>query len=663
MASLRRATCAVTTTLKPRPQLLSVRWASDLPRGRGPRRGGRRGGRGRFFGLAAAAFVTGAALYSYSTFVGPEKKGKASTSSSSSRDAATVIIPKAEIEFEETLQSQQARDGQDDVRATISPQHRQVQDSLENPGVYAWGSNAGRVVAPDLPDAAVIKEPRRMPFFDGQVLRDLCLDRDVGVAVTEAGDVLQWGVGLWGRTTSAAARPTTTTPLPTLTGKDIVKVAVSRDRILALSSNGSVYSLPVAQADQQQQQQQQTTTTTTTTTTSSSPSSSSSSSWWRNVLWRTPAPSAGANVRTVTPNDLAWNERVVDVRAGLEHCLLLTSKGRVFSAVASFDAFPARGQLGLPGLTFATRPPGPVDAPHEVTGLRGIAATQIAAGDHHSLVLAKDGSLYAFGDNAAGQLCLPASPNFPSSEAPIQVPVAKLYESNSGSGSVDKALVLTGTTPSRAVRPPRVTSIAAGGATSFFTVDAEEETGGAQTRVVADTWSCGSGLAGNLGTGKWVHVSTKGPGKIPALSGLREYDEAAGRTVPLHVAHLAAGTTHASAVLDNATRVTARPSSSSSSSADTNWGADVLWWGGNEHYQLGTGKRNNLSEPVHIAPLDGREQLALPGAERTPELLDQQRARLSLTPRTTVRLDSGRTVRMEQRVVCGRYVSGVYSGV
>lgn len=63
----------------------------------------------------------------------------------------------------------------EDNRASISNQHLQVKRSWENPGVYAWGSNAGKVVAPDS-DEATIKNPRRISFFDGLLLRGMFLN-------------------------------------------------------------------------------------------------------------------------------------------------------------------------------------------------------------------------------------------------------------------------------------------------------------------------------------------------------------------------------------------------------------------------------------------------------------------------------------------------------
>ena len=90
-----------------------------------------------------------------------------------------------------------------------------------------------------------------------------------------------------------------------------------------------------------------------------------------------------------------------------------------------------------------------------------------------------------------------------------------------------------------------------------------------------------------------------------------------------------------------------------SSANDTNWGADVLWWGGNEHYQLGTGRRNNVSNPTYIAPLDA-------GADR--EKGRREEHRFQITPRKTVRIE-GRKVSLEQKIECGRHVTAVYSAV
>ncbi|TPX18207.1 uncharacterized protein E0L32_002716 [Thyridium curvatum] len=514
----------------------------------------------------------------------------------------------AELEFEKKRKRPKSKE---DNRDLISSQHLQVKDSWEHPGVYAWGANSGKVAAPGLADT-VVKLPRRIPYFDGKLLRDLKLDRDFGAAILENGDLVQWGNAF---STEASE------PIPTLKGKDLVKISLSRDRILALSSGGNVYSIPASQNDQTQGEKGE---------------QSSSGSLWSNA--------SPVSYRTLLPANLGWREKVVDISSGLEHCLLLTSSGRVFSAASSSEAFPDKGQMGVPGLTWNTRPKGPFDQPHEIAALRGFKITKVAAGDYHSLVLDNQGRVFSFGDNSVGQLGFPVQPETPLTDVPSMLPFTKLY---SGTNLL-----------------PQVTSIAAGGANSFFTVDATRVAaqGSDDTvsrsnlgKVVADTWACGEGIHGGLGTGKWTHISG-GPTKIKALSNLFEYDEKKQSVVPIRLSDISVGSTHAAAVMDNVTNLAAAQQKSEN---DTNWGADIVWWGGNEFYQLGSGKRNNVNEPMYIGPLDGGRGDAAKGRKGEAH-------RFQITPRTTVRLGEGgkgRKVQMEQRVECGRYVTAVYSSV
>ncbi|MCJ1326334.1 hypothetical protein MMC10_002998 [Thelotrema lepadinum] len=492
----------------------------------------------------------------------------------------------------------------EDNRDAISSQHVQVKQSWENPGLYAWGSNTGRVAAPDSDDAS-IKNPRRISFFDGQLLRDVKLGKTFAAVITENGDLYQWGTSY-----SLDARE----PQRTLRGKNLTSVSLSNDRIVALAKDGSVYSLPVSKDDQL------------------SGPKPAESSWI--PFWPSSSP---VSYRNIQPK-LSWQEKITAIASGADHALLLTSTGRVFSFAASTSSFPSRGQLGIPGLTYTSRPTGSFDQPHELTTLRGFTIMSVAAGELHSLVLDTEGRVFTFGDNTTGQLGQEPNSEIPFVDAPSLLPLSRLY---SGTSQV-----------------PSITSISAGGLNSFFTIDAvrvaqqgEDPASTPQLgRTSADTWACGQGILGQLGTGRWTHVQGL-PAKIKALSGLYEFDEPTGKVIPIRLSSLSVGATHAAAVMANVTHVGAHAGSSEN---DTNWGADVVWWGGNENYQLGTGKRNNCNLPVYIGPLDG-------GAE------GEKRAahRFHLTPRKTVRLGPegrGRRVSVEQRVVCGGFVSAVYSG-
>lgn len=579
-----------------RSSLLRPRYASSYPAHRSARR--TRSRVGAIVAVAVAGgVVAAAAAYVYPMFFG---------------DNAVAGIPQAEIEFEKKRKTPRNKE---DNRDIISSQHVQVKKSWEKPGVYAWGSNVGKVVAPDAKET-VVKTPRRIGWFDGMLLRDLKIDQEFGVAVTEGGDLVQWGTGYWAED-----------PMPhyTLRGKGIVKLAISQDRILALSGDGAVYSLPVAKSDQL-----------------SGAKPDAGSSWLS--FWSSPGSSI--NYRQIKPANLGWGEKVVDIASGLEHALLLTSSGRVFSAASSSQSFPSKGQLGIPGLTWLTRPQGPIDQPHEIGTLKGFKAKTIATGDYHSLVLDDEGRVFAFGDNSVGQLGFPAEADVPVIDSPSLLPFNRLYKGTE--------------------LAPKVTSVAAGGLNSFFTVDAtrvasqlsaaEGITAPARAlgKVVTDTWATGEGIYGCLGTGRWTHISN-GPSKVKALSGLFEWDEKANQVIPIRLSRLSVGSTHTAAVMDNVTYVDA---SGKTSSNDTNWGADIVWWGGNEHYQLGNGKRSNSNTPIYIGPLDG-------GAGDVKAGRKGEEHRFQITPRQTVRLGEGgkgRKVSVEQRVECGRYVTAVYSG-
>ncbi|KAL8952025.1 MAG: hypothetical protein Q9222_002044 [Ikaeria aurantiellina] len=531
---------------------------------------------------------------------------------------ASAEAPPAPVDIKIEKPKKKKGLSKEENRDSISSQHLQVKRSWENPGVYAWGSNTGRVVAPDS-NEQVIKTPRRIPFFNGLLLRDIKLDRNFGAAITENGDLLQWGTGF----STDVQEPTAT-----LTGKNLKSLTISRDRVIALSANGTVYTVSAAKEDQEKGQKV------------------SESSWIPFLSFN-----SAISYRRLQPKNLGWNEKVTSIASGLEHLLILTSTGRLFTAASSSEEFPARGQMGIPGLAWTTRPPGPYDQPHEVSTLKGFDIAAIAAGDYHSLALDREGRVFAFGDNSSGQLGLEPSSESTYVDTPSLLPIGKLYAGTN----------LT----------PTVKQIFAGGTNSFFTIDALDvarPSGGNSDpssstrnttttlgRIVADTWSTGSGILGTLGNGRWTHIQAP-PTKVKSLSSLYEYSESTSSVIPIRLSTLSVGSTHAAAVMNNVTFTQAGTSKHLDGENETNWGADVVWWGGNEYFQLGNGRRNNLSVPGYIRPLDDSGEVVAGGKKRREE------HRFQITPRHDVRVQ-GRKVGMEQRVECGRMVSCVYSGV
>lgn len=594
-ATLRRAAISYTPTAR---QQVSRQWARNATH-QAPqpsrRRGGRLVGFGLIFGAAAATSYYYPQIKSFFT-----------------EDEIVGGPQKADLEFEKPRKEPRSKE---ENRALISSQHIQVQKSWEHPGVYLWGSNAGKVIDPNSNEKNV-KLPRRFKFFDDQILRDLKLTQDFGVAVTENGDLIQWGLGF------SKADPT---PVTTLKGKDIAKVNVSSDRIIALTRNGTVYSVS-ASSDQDN--------TVSTATKESSP--------WS--LWKSTASDLVA-YRNLTPASLGFGERITDISSGLAHCLLLTSKGRVFSAASSTSEFPSHGQMGIEGFTWDTKPKGSYDQPHEITALSGFRVKQIATGDRHSVILDHLGRVFSFGDNTHGQLGFEAERSVPFVDTPALVPTTKLYKG-------------TGLTPT-------VSSVVAGGNNTFFTVDADapalsrDNKDAAPSRrlprTTADLWASGQGVYGALGTGRWTHVSLE-PTKVKGLSSLFEFNETTNKMMPIKLKSISIGATHCAAVMDNVTETSL---AQRASQHETYWGSDVLFWGSNEHYQIGNGKRNNQNAPIYIGPLDGGAGDAASGRKG-------EQHRLCLTPRSTARIGEGgkgRKVTLEQKVECGQFVTGVYSSV
>ena len=481
----------------------------------------------------------------------------------------------------------------------LGSQYVRAKRDLSSPDLYVWGTNIYRVADPDSTDS-VVRKPRKLRYFRGQALRDLTLGETSAAAITDNGDLVQWGKG-FSESDSKVTK--------TLTGKGLVSLCMSQDRIIALASDGKVYSLPIPKSEQESGRK---------------PSETSWLPFW--------SRSARVSYRLLTPS-LKLGEKVTSLSGGLEHVLLLTSSGRVFAAASSTDSFPSSGQLGIPGLSWKNRPKGPVDTCHEITTFGKTTIAQVAAGDYHSVALSRDGRIFSFGDNSFGQLGMAFNAEAKYIDTPTELPLKRFYRSKAWQG--------------------RATGIAAGGATSFFTVDikppveaAESKQG--QRHTVADTWACGKGITGILGNGRWTHLQDE-PTKVKALSGLFEFDERTQKQTPIHLHEISVGATHASAVMDNMSDLEA-PSSRSSDNTNTR-GLDVVYWGGNEYFQLGTGKRSNLCKPTYIS---------------APPVLDEQgnkqEARLQIMPRYKGKVN-GRKVSVEQRVECGKYTSAIYSAV
>ncbi|TKY87366.1 hypothetical protein EX895_004043 [Sporisorium graminicola] len=544
-----------------------------------------------------------------------------------------------------------------DITPTTMSQQDQMRQRAKLQGVYAWGSNRYNVVAPDAPQVTLVRSPRSIPFFDGVALRDINLQEKHGVAVDANGDVYQWGLGFFdpalreaaaiedvplGRRREKASAnlnaPLGSTaslvlnPVKTLTGKNIIKVEATEEKIYALSKDGHVYVFSVVQQLQ---------------------SKPKYPGWSPNPLKLFNAfASATIDHEVLHPAPSAhWGstEKVYDIVAGDHHLLSISNKGRAFATPIGEEG-NAFGQLGtrrvwlnsprtpdskpghvetlleprvfaeleenhggrpiatlvpsgwLPAPSSETNrtskprassepafetstdpapPPKPLTEPsgsirwcttlHEIPALRNVNIVQIAAGNEHSLARTHDGRVLAWGRHTHGQCGLGPSFSMECVPVPTEVVLSRSFPNS----SLDV----------------RASSIAAGADNSFF-MTTRRESGGAGNGLKIDLLASGKGQWGTIGNAMWSQVVSQ-PSRVKTVSGLMEFSEASGMTHPVPIHSISIGKPgHAALVLDTV-----------ETAGHLAFGRDVMVWGANAGFQLGLSKRSNLAVPQHLKPL------------------------------------------------------------
>lgn len=449
-----------------------------------------------------------------------------------------------------------------------------------NPDVletFVWGSNKSKTLDPEQDES--LKLPSLASWLNGVALRDLALHEQYGACVDAKGDVYQWGEGYSGADAHADGKPALT-----LRGKNIVQLQLTESCVFALSSSGKVYTFSSSAAKQ------------------ALPQPPSRPSWLGTQLWGEPS---AVDFEEVTPRQtLKRGEKFTSIAAGDDHLLALTSLGRTFAHPIT-KAANACGQLGFRRFDIADpskpsermqvelkpRAPNamllrgsgaaPSDnlvatddadirwCPHffEVPALRGIEMEEVAAGKRSSFARTRDGRVLAWGANEAGQLGLGRTINLDV----VTVPTEAILWAATSQRTRTKCL-----------------DVAAGGNLTCFTVEREP---GQEPKSV-EVLMCGDGQWGGLGANNYSTAQST-PLRARNVSGLAEYDDQTSAMQPIGPRDVAVSPTgHILLTLNTA-------------GTDASAGKDLVVWGRNHAYELGTGRAKSLPAPTTLFTPDG----------------------------------------------------------
>ena len=248
--------------------------------------------------------------------------------------------------------------------------------------VYAWGNDGngqlgdGSTVSSSSVPVAVLATG----VLSGKTITQVATGSGHSLALASDGTVYAWGYNNNGQLGNGSTATTAATPVAVnmsgvLAGKKIIQIAAGYAYSLALASDGTVYA------------------------------------WGANAygqLGNGLTTNSNVPVAVVASGAIA-NKKIVQITAGYYHSLALASDGTVYAW-----GYNNAGQLGNNSTTNASSP--------VYTYMSGVLAgkiiTQLTAGSSHSLALASDGTVYAWGNNASGQIGNGSTVNY---SAPVAV--------------------------------------------------------------------------------------------------------------------------------------------------------------------------------------------------------------------------------------------------
>ncbi len=282
--------------------------------------------------------------------------------------------------------------------------HLLAASSLPSRALYGWGGNdAGQVGVGAVGggSATGVTAPAVVTAPAGEAFASVAAGGAFTVGLTTSGRVYTWGSGSLGQlgdgATAGSTVPVAVT-VPSAPGGPpavVTAVAAGDAHALALTSTGQVYA-------------------------------------WGADLFGQLGHGGTTPADTPTLVTLPAGVAVTAIAAGGDHSLAVTTTGQVYAWGAN-----GNGQVG-DGSTVNSSTPSLVALPG------GVAITGVAAGTAHSLAVANDGSVYAWGFNASGQLGTGDTADA-STPQPVAVPSGVSIASVAAGGSHSLALTTTGT--------------------------------------------------------------------------------------------------------------------------------------------------------------------------------------------------------------------------
>ncbi|KAF6764701.1 regulator of chromosome condensation 1/beta-lactamase-inhibitor protein II [Ephemerocybe angulata] len=474
----------------------------------------------------------------------------------------------------------------------------------DNLHTLVWGSNRTKLLSPNAKSNDTVRTPAVASWLDGVALRDLQLHENYAACIDANGDVYQWGEGFYGDLLPQSADRG---PRRTLTGKNIIQLQLTDDKVYALSASGQIYVFAAKAKDQPKPV--------------GAPIPSSDSWWGTGWLW---GEDQTIDFAQLTPNDkLNRREKFTSIAAGQNHLLALTSKGRTFGHPINKLA-NAYGQLGFQ--SFSVPDPAAlltgtnthlhvdlvpkslhdpymkasrsmrvtIDAEpdvqqdlgglndksvrfcpfiYEIPVLQGIQIAQVAAGARSSFARTPSGRVLGWGANEYGQLGLGANVALDTITVPTEV-------------------ILWRATPNSV--ESTCTDVKAGGDLTAFVVDRAKDQEATQTELLMT----GNGQYGGLGNNVFT-TGQRDASRVKAVSGLRQYNEKTNTLDPIKPEEITVAPFGHVLLTIN-------------SSADSNGvgGSDVMVWGRNFDSELGNGRKSSIAGPIHLDLAEG-ERLML----------------------------------------------------